>query len=156
MFDFFHVLLLLHIGGAIIGIGPTFAFGLMTPMMHRASAEGSRWIYETLVAINTKMVWPVLVLQPITGALLIFESGRNENFFSQEWLWISILIYAVLFALALFLDRPAQAQLLQMVRSSDTDNPRYAALRGRQDRLGMLLGVMVVVIIVLMISKPGA
>jgi hypothetical protein len=87
---------------------------------------------------------------------LIFESGRNENFFSQEWLWISILIYAVLFALALFLDRPAQSQLLQMVRSGDIDNPRYAGLRGRQDRLGMLLGVMVVVIIVLMITKPGA
>ena len=155
MFDLFHVLLLLHIGGAIIGIGPTFAFGLMTPMMQKASVEGSRWIYEALVAINTKMVWPVLVLQPITGALLIFESGRNEDFLSQEWLWIAIVIYAVLFGLAIFVDRPRQNELLQMTRSGDIDNPRYQTLRRQQDRLGMQLGLMVVVIIVLMITKPG-
>lgn len=132
----------------------------MTAKMNSASeegsAEGSRWIYQSIVAINNRMVWSVLVLQPITGAWLIFESGRNQCSFSQEWLWIAILIYAALFAIALFGDKPRQDRLLRMIESGDSSSDEYLSTRKRQDQVGGFMGLMVVVITFLMVLKPGA
>jgi uncharacterized membrane protein len=151
--DYFHVILFLHILGAIAGFGPTFAFGFMTPLKHD---EGSvRTIVETIQRIQRRLVLPVIVIQPITGVLLIEASGRNHGFWQHEWLWIAISIYAVLFVLAIFVDAPSGRRSLEMVRANQIGTPEFDREVKLQNTLGPILGVGVLVILVLMVFKPG-
>ena len=153
MLDYFHVVLFLHILGAIAGFGPTFAYAFMTPLKDDPGSVVTT--VETIQRIQRRLVLPVIVIQPITGALLIFASGRDDGFWQHEWLWIAIAIYAVLFVLALAIDAPSRRRSLEMVRSNRVGTPEFAREVKLQGTLGPIMGVMVLVIIVLMVFKPG-
>jgi uncharacterized membrane protein len=84
MLDYFHIVLFLHILGAIAGFGPTFAYPFMTPSKDNPTSV--TMTVETIQRIQARLVLPVIVIQPITGALLIFASGRDEGFWQHEWL----------------------------------------------------------------------
>jgi uncharacterized membrane protein len=153
MLDYFHIVLFLHILGAIAGFGPTFAYAFMTPSKDNPTSVTTT--VETIQRIQARLVLPVIVIQPITGALLIFASGRDEGFWQHEWLWIAIAIYAVLFVLALAIDAPSGRRSLQMVRSNRLDAPEFRREVKLQSTLGPIMGVGVLVILVLMVFKPG-
>ncbi|MEO7803784.1 MAG: DUF2269 family protein, partial [Actinomycetota bacterium] len=87
---YFRILLFLHVLGAVVGFGPTAAFGLLHSVGQKATGPGRRAIMEGIYAVATKMATPFDFIQPITGVLLIFNLGLNRTFFSQEWLWIAI------------------------------------------------------------------
>jgi uncharacterized membrane protein len=155
VFDYFHVLLFLHITGALLAFGPTFAFPITLGGMAKVPGEAALALYRSVLTINSKMVVPLMVIQPLTGALLVFESGRNETFFQREWLWIASALYLVLLGLVVFVDRPAGLKLVAMMEKGETADPGYEAARDRQNKLGMSLGMLVLAILVLMVFKPG-
>ncbi|HVF12214.1 MAG TPA: hypothetical protein VNA87_03925, partial [Actinomycetota bacterium] len=69
----FKIVLLIHIAGAIIGIGPTFAFGVMGALSGKVGGSQALGIVEAMVQIERKLVTPVAtVTQPVSGVLLIF------------------------------------------------------------------------------------
>jgi uncharacterized membrane protein len=151
--DYFHIILFLHILGAIAGFGPTFAYGFMTPLKN--DERSVRTTVETIQRIQRRLVLPVIVIQPITGVLLIGASGRDQGFWQHEWLWIAISIYAVLFVLAIFVDAPSRRRSLEMVRADRIGTPEFDREVKLQNTLGPILGVGVLVILILMVFKPG-
>ena len=156
MFDYLHLLLLIHIGGAILGFGPTFAFSVLGPLARDKQGPEGVAILEGIVAIERKLVIPIAVVtQPLTGVLLIFESGYNNDFFSHIWLWVSILIFAVALYTAIFLQTPTIEKMIKLARGGQAQGEEFGSLAARMQMTGPLLGVMLLVIIVLMILKPG-
>jgi hypothetical protein len=95
------------------------------------------------------------VVQPLTGVLLIFESGRNENFFSNEWLWISLIIYIALYYIATFVQIPAVEKLIEMAESGSAGTPDFMGIVAKTKRFGPILTLGLTVIVFLMIAKPG-
>lgn len=149
------ILFLVHIGGAIAGIGPTFAFGVLG----RMAGEGGERGLAMLDAMNTltwKVVTPVaLVTQPLSGALLIFETGRNEDFFSHHWLYTAILLYAIVLYASYFVSAPHIRKMITMAKEGRANSEEFMKLAKFENTMGPIFGVLTVAIIVLMIWKPG-
>lgn len=155
--SYFAILLLIHVAGAIIGFGPTFAFAVLGPLSEKLGGPSALGIMKGMVAIQKRLVYPVaFVTQPLSGVLLIFESGRNEGFFSHEWLWISILLYATLLYIALFQQAPAQHKMIELAESGEAETPAFEALAKKTKTMGPVLTLATTVIVFLMILKPGA
>lgn len=153
---YFELLLLIHIAGAIIGFGPTYAFAVLGPLSGKLEGPQSLGVMKSMIAIEKRLVFPVAtVFQPLTGVLLIFESGRNKNFFSNEWLWISILIYIALYYIATFVQIPAIEKLVGLAESGSAGTPDFMALVAKTKRFGPPLTIGLTVIVFLMITKPG-
>lgn len=154
---YFEVLLLIHIAGAIIGFGPTFAFAVMGPLSGQLEGPQSVGVLKSMVAIERKLVLPIAtVIQPLSGILLIFAAGRNEGFFSHEWLWTALLLYAGLYYLAIFVQTPTLEKLIHMAESGEGGTPDFMSLVARTKKFGPALTLGLVVIVFLMITKPGS
>ena len=153
---FFELLLLIHIAGAIVGFGPVFAFSILGPLSARLGGEQALGLIKGTVAVSKRLVIPVsAVTQPLSGILLITESGRDENFFEHEWLWVSILLYIVVFYLAVFVQRPNAERIIGLVEGGEAGSEEFQARAKRSRTFGPLITFGLTIIIFLMITKPG-
>jgi uncharacterized membrane protein len=156
---YFTILVIIHIGGAIAGIGPSFALGVVGPLSASSEGPAKVALLETMVAIDRRIVTPVaLVTQPVTGALLIFNRGFNHDFFSDRraWLIVSIVLYAIILYTSYIVSTPRVKRMIELARAGETNGEEYAGLQRTSRALGPLFGFMTMTIVVLMIWKPGS
>lgn len=162
--NFFPWLLWLHIFGAIVAFGPTFAFPLIGAMggkepMH---ANFSARITEK---IEKGIIIPLAIVQAVTGVALLLISGRNLTDSHNYWLSVAIVIYAIALYFAIFKQTRRIEALIHLTSSpppppaageAPTGPPPalLAAVKATQQG-GMFLTVMIVTIIFLMVIKPG-
>lgn len=150
------ILLIIHVVGAIAGIGPTFAFGVLGSLAGKDPQHAIVYL-GAMVDIQKKVVTPVaLFTQPVTGALLIFESGWNQNFFRHEWLVISIVLYAVILYGSYIVDTPAMHRIVDAMRTGQNDTPQFQKDLRLTQRLGPIFGILTIAIAIMMVWKPGA
>jgi hypothetical protein len=149
-------LLVIHVLGALVGFGSTFAFaffpdnteGRVEPPVRTALADIS---YK----VTSRFTIPVaFFLQPITGALMIYETRRSQDFFSHTWLWIAIGLYLIAIGIVAFIAFPDTRHEYESTREGHTPDPTYRR-RGNPNVYGSILGVLIVVIAILMVWKPG-
>ncbi|MDQ3954073.1 MAG: DUF2269 domain-containing protein [Actinomycetota bacterium] len=153
---YFEILILVHIASAIIGFGPTYAFSILGPMAAKRQGPEGITLMEGMIAVEKKLVIPAaLVVQPLSGTLLIFEAGWNNSFFSHTWLWIAILLYVTAFYLALGQQTPALEKMVAMAKDGKAQSPEFGVLASKVSKIGPALGLMLAAIIVLMVLKPG-
>jgi uncharacterized membrane protein len=153
---YFKALLLIHIAGAIIGFGPTFTFALLGPMSGQRPGPGGFALMEGMLRIAKRLVIPVAAFtQPVSGVLLVLEAGWSRDFFAHEWLWVSIALFAVMFYLAVLVNTPILEKMISMAKEGRADSPEFVAAVKRNKTLGPITSVMLVIIIILMILKPG-
>lgn len=148
-------LFVIHILGAIAGIGPTFAFGVLGKLSGQMQDQAVG-LLTAMLDIEKKIVTPVaLFTQPLTGVLLIFETGRNVGFFQREWLVIAIVLFAIILYLSYLVDQPAIHRTVTAMKTGEgVGSPQFQKDIRTAQRLGPLFGVMTVVIIILMVWKP--
>lgn len=159
----YRVFFLLHILAAIIGFGGVMLNGVYAARARkRPPAEGlavmevNSWVSFT---IAEKAIW----LVPIFGFGLVGLSDKIYKF-SQTWVWLSLVIYLAAVAVSLLLLQPRVKQLLalqrEMIAQGPTQGPPPQApqLAAIGKQLGPISGVLhlaLLVVLVLMIWKPG-
>jgi uncharacterized membrane protein len=151
-----NLLLWLHIALAIVGLGPTFTFPIWTAMARKAGPEQVPFALRTLHTLITRMVAPLAILLLASGIALILVG--EWNLIANEWLWIALTLYVVNLTLNLGVALPNLNAVLGILASGQAPQ-RQAELetRGRRQRLlGMASGLLVLVILGLMVWKPGA
>ena len=149
------ILLLIHVGGAIIGFGPSFTFALLGPMAAKAGPNGGVTLLEAMVAIEKRLILPVaMVTQPLSGLALIFVAGYSTAFFSHTWLWVALLLYAAGFYLAILVQTPRIEKMIHLAKAGPP-TPEFGALGKNTAQLGPVITVILTAIIVLMVTKPG-
>lgn len=123
---------LLHILSALVAFGPLFIY----PSMQRAGAGAE------LAKMHLRVSVPALVLTWVLGIGLV---GMSKDVFemSQTWIVLSILLWVVLGSVSWFLIRPSLGD------SGESAKAKLSAGVGATHLL-------VVVIIYLMVFKPGA
>lgn len=152
------VLLVLHIAGAVIGLGPTFAFAILGPMSGKAGPEGGVALMEATVKIEHAMVMPILLtIQPLTGVLLIFNRGLDNDFFSAErgWLLGALAAYIAALIIAIFVQTPAVERLISMAKGGQAGTPEFMSTVKLTQAFGPILTILGIAIVVLMAWKPG-
>jgi uncharacterized membrane protein len=156
----FLVFLFLHIGAAIVAFGPTFAFPLIAAAGQK-NPQHAAFAAELSERIESKVVLPLALSMPVTGALLIITGGVN---FFQPWLLAAIAIYLVAISYSVFVQGPAGRELAHILGAMSPSAagsgeaavisgppPRVAELGAKLQRGGMLLAALLVAIVVLMV-----
>ena len=149
------ILLVIHVGGAIFGFGPSVAFAVLGPMSGTSTPQGSLALMESMVAIERRLIFPVAtVVQPLSGLALIFVAGYNTDFFRHYWLWVALIIYAAAFYTAILVQTPLIEKMIRIAKAGPPTAEFMAAAK-RTQTLGPLITVMLAAIVVLMVAKPG-
>lgn len=106
-------------------------------------------------AIEKKLIVPVAIFaQPLSGLALIFVAGYNVSFFSHYWLWIGIILYAIAFYLSIFGQNKRLAPMVQLAKAGQP-TPEFIATAKKVAQMGPIVTMLLVVMIVLMVAKPG-
>ncbi len=154
----FPYLLFLHVLGAILAFGPTFAFSIMGAMAGK-EPQHSNFSARQTAAIGTKLSYPLAIIQGITGVLLIV-SGQFD-IMSRLWLQVSIVLYLIAIVYALTVQRNALHRLIELTATPPPAGsppgpppPELLATVGKIQRGGMMLGILIIVIVFLMVVKP--
>ena len=103
-------LLFLHVMGAILAFGPTFAYSIMGAMAGR-EPQHANFSARQVAAIGNKLVYPLAIFQGITGVLLIWAASFSVG---TLWLGLGIVLYAITLTYALTVQRNALHRLIEL------------------------------------------
>lgn len=157
----YRVVLLLHILCAIIGLGGVTLNGVYAVASRKAIGHGGLAIVQAN-AKATKIAELFIYAVPVFGFALVGLSDDAWSF-DQTWLWLALVVYAIAIAISLGALLPAFRQYEKLVARIETsgsaptadDESTLDRLLKKQAGLGGSLHLIIVVLLVLMIWKPG-
>ena len=151
--------LLLHVLGAVIAFGPTFSFSIIGAM---GGKEPQHVNFATRVThtISDRLTIPLALTMPVTGALMILVAGIDLASARYRWLGAAIVLYVVVLAYSVLVQRRAVERVIELTSApppAGATGPSPDLLAGikRVQRGGMALGLGIVLIVFLMVVKPG-
>jgi hypothetical protein len=155
--------LFLHIAAAIIAFGPTFTFPIIGAMVGR-NPQHAHFGAELAHKIERGLVLPVALTMAVSGTGLIIATGRNLT--KTPWLGVAIILYIVAVCIAFFVLLPNTGKLVEATAGGPPAGgppagapagppPHIAALAQKNQRFGMILTTLLMIIIFLMVVKPG-
>lgn len=151
-------LVFLHVLGAIVAFGPSFAFPLIGAMGGREPQHANFGI-RVSNTIAHRLTFPIGITLPITGALIILIRGIDLADRAFWWLGIAIVLYVIAYGYAFFFQRRYIARVIEMSSAPPPPGaagppPQMRALITRIQRGGAGLLVLIVTIVALMVLKP--
>jgi uncharacterized membrane protein len=151
-------LLFLHVLGAIVAFGPSFAFPIIGAM---GGGEPQHGNFATRVshAISSRLVYPIGITLPITGAGMILVRGIDPSARPNWWLGIAIVLYIIAYGFSFFVQRGLVNRVIEITSTPPPPGasgppPALPPLVKRIQRGGMILTVLLIAIIFLMVVKP--
>ena len=154
----FPYLLFLHVLGAIAGFGPSFVFPIVGAMGGKEREHGN---FATRVSetISNRLVYPIGITLPITGALIILVRGIDLTSRAYWWLDVAIVLYIVAYGYSFFVQRKVVERVIELTSAPPPPGasgppPELPPLVKRIQRGGMFLTVLLLAIIFLMVVKP--
>jgi hypothetical protein len=158
------ILLFLHVLGAIVAFGPTFAFPIIGAMGGKEPMHAN-FATRVSLQIEERIVVPLALFQAITGIGLIWFAGIN--LVAAHWLLLGIALYVIAIGFAIAVQTKAVEHLIELTTmppSMVSSEGPGAAPAGpppgvpeavqRVQRGGMLLAVLIVGVVFLMVVKP--
>jgi uncharacterized membrane protein len=145
----FLLLKVVHVLSAIVAVGAnvTYAFWL-----RRARGDRARLI-DAISGVRTldgRFANPAYILLLITGVGMVLTGAYS---FETGWIAASIALYVFTAVLGITAFAPAlRRQLAEAER--DPASPAYALIERRSTLLGLVTTALVVLIVVLMVTKP--
>lgn len=157
-------LLFLHVLGAIVAFGPTFAFSFIGGMGGR-EREHANFATRVTETITRRIVLPVALTLPVTGAGMILVGGLDLSSREFWWLGIAIALYVVALAIGVLNNLPAAKRIIDLTSpppaassappaASSGPPAELPGLIRRVQRGGMINAALIVTIVLLMVVKP--
>ena len=151
-------LLFLHVLGAIVAFGPSFAFPFIGAM-GRGEPQHANFAVRVSNTLANRLVYPIGITLPITGAAMIVVRGIDLSSRAYIWLGISIVLYVIAYGYSFFVQRGLVRRVIELTSAPPPPGasgppPEVRALAARIGQGGMLLSVLLVLIIALMVLKP--
>ena len=160
----FQLFLFLHVLGAIVVFGPSFAFPFIGAQARKTPQHGHFAAVVTEI-IERKLILPGAVVQGLTGLGLILTSGRDLTARANWWLGIAILLYLTAITFAFFVQAKNAEKMVHLTANMPPGPPPAGAPAGPPPEIaatgkalaqgGQLLSVLVVLIVLLMVVKPS-
>lgn len=151
-------LIFLHVLGAIVAFGPTFAFSI-SGTAGRQEPQHANFGMRVSHAVSSRLVYPIGITLPITG--LAIMGIRQINPLQREywWLAISIVLYAIAYGYSFFVQRKLVERAIELTSAPPPPGasgppPELPAIGKRIGQGGMVLGLLLIVIVFLMVVKP--
>jgi hypothetical protein len=151
------LLLLLHVLGAIIVFGPTFAFPIIASQAQKSPPNG-HFAAVVIDLIERRIVIPGSIIQGVTGVGLILVLNADLSSQYYRWLIGGIVLYIIAIVFAVVWQAPAAEKMVELTKTPpgpDGPSPELLATAKKLQRGGIFLAVLIVLIVTLMVTKPG-
>ena len=161
-FDFYTVVLFLHIAAAVIAFGGTFSYPIVDAVIRRVDVRSLPVWHEAQNAIGMKLITPGAIVVLISG-IYMATTDRWESF-GSAWFSFAGAIVIVLLGLGHGFFAPTARKMAAQARTDlaagATDpsglSPAYQALAVRTRAVGILASLLILLALLLMVWKPGA
>jgi uncharacterized membrane protein len=158
----FYGLLFLHVAGAILAFGPTYAFAFFGPMGGR-EPQHLNFALRLQERIASRLVLPLAIFQSVTGLALVWRLGFD--LLTKGWLLLGITLYLIALLSSIFVLVPTLAKLIEATSTPPPapepgapprsgPPPHIAALVKRGKTISMMNAVLILVVVFLMVTKP--
>lgn len=141
----YNIVLLLHIIAVIVALAPAVVNPIMFGLEERRSDGDVVALAGRITGLPTRIYTIALVVAGILGIGLI-SMGDPLISWGDTWVWLSVVLWVVLNGVLHAVQLPGERALA----GGDT------SVMGKLSQVGMLLTVLVLVILYLMVLKPGA
>ena len=153
--DLYNAVLVLHILAAIIGFGGMFIAGFYGNESRNLPGREGLAVAETTLKVTGQIPTVAVCAVPILGILLILMS-EDAIKFSAMWISLSFLLYIVLMGLATGIQVPTIRKMVAMRAGADGASSMQVQAMGKKvATVGAIVNVLWVVILILMVFKPG-
>jgi len=159
----YNVVLLLHIVCVIVGFGGVILNGVYAAKAQQLPPEQNLAVMEVNSFVSMKVAEVFIYLVPVWGLGLVGMSDTTYTF-GQTWVWLSLVVYVLSLGVSHGALMPRVKRMLETQRDmvasppSGPEDARIATLQAGGKQVGamsMVLNLSLVVMIVLMIWKPG-
>jgi uncharacterized membrane protein len=145
----------IHVTAAVVGFGATFAEAVTFPVAMKLDKRHLPYVHKLQLFINQRLATPALVVILVTG---IYQVSEGNFSFGDMWISVTFLIVIVLGGLlgAYFIptDRRLFAQVTKDLAETGEPSKEYLADVRREGVLGTITGILIVVALFLMVTKP--
>ena len=157
---FYEFSLFLHITAVVVGFGATFAESIMFPVALKMTPRHLPYVHRLQLAINQWFATPALVVVLATGFYQVADGDWNLGDFRISGTIAIVIVIGGLLG-AYFI--PADRRLGPMVQREIDDagegeivlSPEYRRQSMMEGVVGTIVGVLLIVAIFLMVTKPG-
>jgi uncharacterized membrane protein len=148
--DLYPWLKVLHIFLAIVAVGFNISYSIW---LIRASREPQHTGYALrgIKFLDDRVANPAYIGLALVGVILVLMRWS----FADLWILIGIGLYLLMAVVALALYSPTLSRQIAVYEASGPDSREFVALSARGRVLGMALGAIVLVILLVMVVKPG-
>jgi uncharacterized membrane protein len=147
----------IHVSAAVVGFGSTFAEAVTFPVAMKLDKRHLPYVHRLQLFINQRLANPALVVILITGFYQVSEGNWSLG---DAWISLTLLIVIVLGGLlgAYFIptDRKLEVQVTKELAAGGELSDDYLAQVRREGIVGTITGVLIIVALFLMVTKPGA
>ena len=143
------VLKVIHVVAVIVAVGANASYAFW---LRHAGRDRDRLVYTIsgIRRLDRLVANPSYVLVLVTGVLMVLGGAYS---FGTGWIAASIVLFVAVAVLGITTFGPAiRHQLAEAER--DPSSSAYASAARRSTALGMLTTMVVLVIVVLMVTKP--
>ena len=153
--DLYNVVLVLHILASIIGFGGMFIAGFYGNESRSLPGREGLALAQTTLKVTGQIPTVAVCAVPILGILLILMS-EDAIKFSAMWISLSFLLYIVLMGLATGIQVPTIRKMVAMRAGAEgAQSVEMQAMGKKVAMVGAIVNLLWVVILILMVFKPG-
>lgn len=147
----YQIVVYIHVLSAIVAVGynATYAVWLTRGNMER---DHLLFALRTIKFMDGKIANPAYGLLLITGVAQVLLSHRSWH---ETWIETAIALWIVLAAVAYGAYTPALKRQIATFESAGPSSPEYAVAERQGTVLGVILMVIALVILGLMVFRPG-
>jgi uncharacterized membrane protein len=142
----------IHVLLAIVAVGFNASYGVW---LARAAKEPAHLghVLRGIKTLDDRFANPAYGLLLITGLLMVFVN--SIPLLQTRWLLSGLVLWFVLMIVGFAVYTPTLRKQITVLESSGPTSLEYQALASRGRTVGILLAVIALVIVFLMVAKPG-
>lgn len=143
------ILLLVHVIAAIVAVGANLTYAIW---FRAAGIDRDRLVFviRTVRMIDSRIANPAYIVLLVTGVLMVLGGAFS---FTTGWILAAIGLYVATAVIGLVAFGPAiRRQLIEA--ELDVGSEAYRAAAARSTALGIVTTILVLIIVVLMVTKP--
>jgi uncharacterized membrane protein len=150
MFDAFTLIKWVHVLLAIVAVGFNTSYGIWLARAAREPAHQAH-VLKGIKTLDDRFANPAYALLLVTGLIMVAISWPR---ITDLWIILALILYAILVIVGGAVYTPTLRKQIQLIEAEGPQAPEFRRLASRGRAVGIFLGVAVIAIVFLMVTKP--